>query len=264
MNTIKWIATLLMICILIGTVGCGCWDDPVVLDLESTPTTQADESKSNVEVELTAKENREDNAVTEDLAIGVTLETEQLLESGKLLFTITDASWITNRLDLPEENESLEHTSIWQPKNGEKVGYHYPDYFLEDGSFIENAGMVLVHINIKSIDAHAIMDPKKGARNEDPYLFDTAIYTLIDMTDKDELGYYYVEEPVYFSEYGKSGYDKDPWLIRLEPGESIDVTIGYVLNGYRSDDTPTDLSQLCLCNTYGNPDSTLIRLNIEE
>lgn len=120
----------------------------------------------------------------------------------------------------------------------------------------------LVDVSIKSDNAIGVTDPQTRDF-DDPYLFRASNLTLVDMTDTDPQGFYYVTEASYFSSpWNDYKEGTDPCVIHLEPGEEKKYTFGFFIGGYKSDGSKTDLSQLCICNTYGNPDSTLVKLGL--
>ena len=114
-------------------------------------------------------------------------------------------------------------------------------------------------MSIKSEDAVGNTDPETGGF-DDPYLFYSNLLSLVDMTDTDSHGFYYVEEADYFSNINE--HEEGSSVIRLEPGEEKTYTYGFFIGGHKSDGSKTDLSNLCLCSTYGSPDSILVKLGL--
>lgn len=271
----SFLFTVLTICLLLCFTACSQFCGPTILDLDSTSSSQPKENEhittedfqENNPTEDSKQEEPQHNYTNNEQtsnneASGVTLEFFRGLESGTLLYTITDARIVTDQDDIPSDGDFINTPSIWQIIDGEEQGYDYPDFIAEDGRFIEDCYLILVDVSIKSDNAIGVTDPKTRDF-DDPYLFRASNLTLVDMTDTDPQGFYYVTEASYFSRpWSDYKEGTDPCVIHLEPGEEKKYTFGFFIGGYKSDGSKTDLSQLCICNTYGNPDSTLVKLGL--
>ena len=269
----KTVAILLAAILLLGTTACSDLKEvlkkPTILELEPNNSSQQGETNptdpsgnsSDATQQVT---DPTDNTQPSSNIGGVTLEVlpgKSGLLSGKLLYTITNAYVVTNQNDIPTDGGYIGTPSIWQMNNGREQGFIYPEFIKDDGRFIDDCYLVLVEVSIKSDNAVGDTDPRTGDF-DDPYLFRSNRLTLVDMTDTDPNGFYYVTEAGYFSGLWEQNADNDPSVIRLEPGEEKTYTYGFFIGGYKSDGSKTDLSQLCVCNTYGNPDSILVKLGL--
>lgn len=271
----SFLFTVLTICLLLCFTACSQFCGPTILDLDSTSSSQPKENEQVTTEDFQENDPRDDSKRQEpqhestnheqtsnNEESGVTLEFFRGLESGTLLYTITDARIVTDQDDIPSDGDFISTPSIWQIIDGEEQGYDYPDFIAEDGRFIEDCYLILVDVSIKSDNAIGVTDPQTRDF-DDPYLFRASNLTLVDMTDTDPQGFYYVTEASYFSSpWNDYKEGTDPCVIHLEPGEEKRYTFGFFIGGYKSDGSKTDLSQLCLCNTYGNPDSILVKLGL--
>lgn len=267
------LSIVIIICILLCFTACSDSQNllkkPTILELEPTNSSQQGETNatdpsSNSSDATQPVTDPTDSTQASSNIDGVTLEVlpgKSGLLSGKLLYTITNAYVVTNQNDIPTSGGYIGTPSIWQMSNGQEQGFIYPDFIKDDGNFIDDCYLVLVEVSIKSDNAVGDTDPRTGDF-DDPYLFRSNRLTLVDMTDTDPHGFYYVTEAGYFSGLWEQNADNDPSVIRLEPGEEKTYTYGFFIGGYKSDGSKTDLSQLCVCNTYGNPDSILVKLGL--
>lgn len=266
----KIVAILFVALLLLGTTACSNLQEtlkkPTILELNPNNSSQqgetnpTDPSGNSSDAPQQATDPTESTQPSNNIS-GATLEFVSGLQSGKLLYTITNAYVVTNQNDIPTDGGFIGTNSVWQMSNGREQSFTYPDFIKEDGSFIDDCYLILVDIAIKSENAMGHTEPPKKMF-DDPYLFSSNRLTLVDITDTDPHGFYYVTEAAYFSGLWEQKENNDPAVIRLEPGEEKTYTYGFFIGGYKSDGSKTDLSQLCLCNTYGNPDSILVKLGL--
>ena len=250
----RLIAVFLAVCLLLGLTACAgeAEAEPTILDLNGGGS---DSTSSGAD-------GTSDGART-----GVTIEDSDDLKSGTLLYTVTGARAVNRAEDIPTDGGFDEYGDVWQIIDGEEVGYLYPEMFLEDGSLLENCYLILVDITVESRDAvaktysdYGYEKPVQGLY-EDPYVFRCDWLTLVDPTEKISEGQYYYQTMDYFSRMNER--EEHNFTFRLEPGETTSFTIGYLIGGFKHDGSLTDLSQLCLCNTSGDiQTSTLIRLGL--
>lgn len=266
----KIAAILLAVMLLFGTTACSnpqnLLKKPTILELDPNNSSQqgemnpTDPSSNSSDAIQQATEPTGNTQPSNNIS-GVTIELFSELQSGKLLYTITNAYVVTNKNDIPTNGGFIGTPSVWQMNNGQEQSFIYPEFIKDDGNFIDDCYLILVDITIKSENAMGYTEPPKKMF-DDPYLFSSNRLTLADMTDTDPHGFYCVTEADYFSGLWEQNKDTDPAVIRLEPGEAKTYTYGFFIGGYKSDGSKTDLSQLCLCNTYGNPDSILVKLGL--
>lgn len=247
-------------CLLILLSACNRFDAPTILDLDAHPTKSDTSSKDNSNVSDVQSHN-----IVDEETYGVTLEFNELtrdLVEGKLLYTITAAKAITHTNEIPAIDAIDPETIIWQPDGSNIIDYSYPDFVNEDGSFLPNCYLILVDVSVESQNATAITRLNSEGQYEDPYTFRADRLTLVDLSNTDTAGFFYVEEVDYFSNYAECS--EHPLAFRLEPGDKKEFTLGWFIGGYKYDGSLTKLSNLCLCDTYGNPDSTLVKLGLGE
>lgn len=222
--------------------------------------------------------------VQEDSIHSLELEDHLQVESGKLVYTVTDAWIVKDIVDIPSE-ETFSTTGCWQVIDGKLIHYlftrendtsnhtvdpaiQYSSIVKDDGSFVDNAYIVMVAVDIENQDAVALQDHGGFCFNDDPYVFTADVFSLINTEDTHKKGYY-GNAPFLFSEYGKYGNPHFPFLYKLEPGEKMSVTIGFLTGGYKISDYHNtnaellDLSKFCLCVTRCEYDSPMINLSLE-
>lgn len=242
-------------CMILVLVGCSK-EAPTILELDDPHSTAATE----IDPTPDSTSNRDDCSETSS---GVTIEfseeTKDLVE-GTLLFTIVNATIVTHEDNIPLEGGTFSDCAIWQIQNDEVVEYRYPNFINADGSFLEDSCLVLVEVVVESQNATARTDVENGALYDNPYIFRADRLTLADLTRKDRGGYYIVEELDYFS--GLNSCVEHPFAYQLKPGEVKTFTLGWFIGGHKHDGSLTDFSNLCLCDTYGNRDSTLVKLGL--
>ena len=265
------LSIVIVVCMLLSFTACSNLQNPskkpTILELEPDNSSQQGETETTTpsgdSTDIT-QPSTDPASSTEpsNTTGGVTLEIpsgEDGLASGKLIYNIQKAYVVTNQKDIPTEGGFWETPSVWQMRNGQEQAFKYPEFIKDNGDFMDDCYLILVEISIKSENAVGNTDPKTGGF-DDPYLFDSSVLTLVDMTDIDPHGYYYVKEADYFSNINE--HEEGSSVIRLEPGEEKTYTYGFFIGGYKSDGSKTDLSNLCLCNSYGNPDSILVKLGL--
>lgn len=166
--------------------------------------------------------------------------------SGKLIYTATNVSIVTDKIDIPLDGGFTDDAAFnfylgedeaeYDP--GKDISYRYPNITDENGAFVEGGYLVLVDFHVQSDDAKSYTTSDLDSEGypmgmfDDPYLF-TPTPVLVDLSKlTDE---YYAGTPYqYFSlrdeehevefEPGHSLY-----CFRLEPGESIDFTLGWLV-----------------------------------
>lgn len=189
------------------------------------------------------------------------------LESGKLLLTISNARKIYNSQDIPANGGFVQPLHLWQVKNNEYIDYHDDKVFGANGSFLKNAYMVLVDVTVESQAAVAVTDPNEGMVNddpylyEDPYIFDCAMIRLTDLGGNVYQGLFPTMPVTYYSR--KDMCQEHPRYYRLEPGETISFTLGFLVGGYREDGSLIDPSDLALGATMGETNAAYVLLGLE-
>ena len=266
------LSIVIIVCMLLSFTACSNFPKPsgkpTILELEPGNSSQQGETETTTpsgnSTDIT-QPSTDPASGTEpsNTTGGVTLEIssgENGLVSGKLIYTIQKAYVVTNQKDIPTEGGFFDNPpSVSLMRNGQEQAFKYPEFIKDNGDFMDDCYLILVEISIKSENAVGNTDPVTG-EFDDPYLFRSNRLTLVDMTDTNPDGFYNVTEARYFSNLGE--HKEGSSVIRLEPGEEKTYTYGFFIGGYKSDGSKTDLSNLCLCNTYGNPDSILVKLGL--
>lgn len=183
--------------------------------------------------------------------------------SGYLLYTITSARVATSveEMQCPPDGFLLEACYSEEKVDGYSLVLDMPPFVQDDGSFRDGYCVVLVDITVES--RNAAMRTGEMIDYDDPYLFRAdSLITLVDLED-DQGDYpganYSYKDIRYFSE--KDQFPEHETAFRLEPGETIDCTVGYILNAESYGGT-IDFSRFRACTSSGHPDSALVDLNL--
>lgn len=265
MKTKQWLALGAVACLLISLTGCRRGPDPrnaTFLNLHGTQPT--------VLPDTTAPGTVPSQSVPEPTGqrSGVTLEFTRHLKEGKLLCTVTDAQAVTREQDYALTADCFTHDArlVVNHADGSETAYRYPDFIGSDGSYVEGGYLILVDMTVTSQDAvsYTTEDLDENGNPlglyEDPYIFRADLFfTLADLSEVKDGPYYWYSDVEYFSARGRQA--EHSMAYRLEPGESISFTLGFLL-GNKLDASPRDLTQLYLCDSMGNPDSTFIDLGM--
>lgn len=182
--------------------------------------------------------------------------------SGYLLYTITSARVATSVEEMQCSPDGfLRDTYLTLDQNGNWEQLDTPTHIQEDGTFVEGYYVILVDITVENHDAARRTD--LPGYYEDPYLFRAdGLLFLADMEaergDYPNANYSY-DYLDYFSQ--KDSYPEHPCVFRLEPGETIDFTVGFLLDSEAYGGT-IDFSRFRACTTSGHPDSAFVDLNL--
>lgn len=189
------------------------------------------------------------------------------LKFGKLVFNITDSRIVRCPQDIPNEGGYVRELHFWQIREDEYIDYRDSNVLSMDGTFLENAYMVLVDVTVDSINATAVTDPYEGMINDDPYLFDNpylfdcAMVRLADLGGEVYQNLFPTVPVTYFSKMGMC--KEHPRYYYLEPGDSITFTLGFLVGGYREDGSLIDPSDLALGATMGETNAAYVLLGLE-
>lgn len=177
-------------------------------------------------------------------------------DHGYLSFTLSNVRYLGQGDAWPQTNYlneaylELNNENTW-------VEYEWPVCLNQDGTPKKGWNLVLVDVKVTNYDAAARLGDYSDT---DPYLFrGDGVCTLIDLRLKYENNYV-AQNIDYFSELGK--YPEHYVLYRVEPGESVTFTIGF-LKKTKGQDTADPYEYLRLCNTTGNLRSVFMRLDEE-
>ena len=197
-----------------------------------------------------------------------------ILKSGSLHHTFKSARIVTSIDDIPNTDCFLREALQYLNENNEWETGELPVFVQEDGSF---AGAYVLLIDVTTTSENAVnyttddLDAEGYPLGEydDPYLFrvDT-LGTLVALNhpENNELNYW----PLGHMEYN-SLYYHDPELpdnhysYHLEPGETIEYTIGFIIyeDCFTAFDCELDFSQLYFNILHQAVPGKLIDLNLE-
>lgn len=195
------------------------------------------------------------------------------LKEGKLVYTITDARVVNCKEDLPPLEGFPEQ--LFRPEEYDRgddpVYLPYPYFVESDGSFSEGHCLVLIDVTVESQNAKCYTRNDLDAEGYgmgfyyDPYLFRMDELFLTDPTQTNKYGSSVIS---FSAEYlslrnAHPEYPDAHATYRLEPGETIQYTIGYHLwpELFEAYDAQMDLSTLCVCHSVGE---ALVELNLAD
>ncbi|MBR3403820.1 MAG: hypothetical protein IKG91_00820 [Firmicutes bacterium] len=191
--------------------------------------------------------------------IGETMEGTLSGTEGTVRITVTDC-----RL-LREDDESLDPskfcTNIDYMMPAMKYGeiqptlYYYPRFVQEDGTFIDGILMVLITVRIENVDAKNNEHAFNHLGSE--YLFHPTVRPVSSKWRRDSVKSPWrrvviYDEPAYFTLLGEYS-EQHPFHIYLEPGESLEYTIGYYLSDRQGTgkEIPSEIRlEVCLNGSY--------------
>ncbi len=149
-----------------------------------------------------------------------TPETCPFLKEGELAYTVTGARVITNINDLPD-GTLFDDTA-------EATG--------EDGSFLSGVYMVMLDISFENRGAANYVSGEESkivALYSDPYLFWIKNYLYLQDVGNDVVSANAAEiGPTFYSDFGKysaTGSGLTNEAVRVEPGETRQITLGYTV-----------------------------------
>lgn len=227
-------------------------------------------------LDLSDKQNAEDpttattgssGEMNSELVFEITPTLDSNMKSGKLVLTISNPRVINNATEIENLNGLFDSIVPVYDQAGEHIYKHnssrWPSFIQENGNFVDGVHLILIDVSVQSIDAHmrTIYDTDENGlyagSYADPYILrsDQTI-GLADLSGKVNnsdaasvfsdgagLGTYKTWYQAYFSRSGECS--EHPAAYYLEPGESIEYTVGYLI-GNRSDGSDYDLSELYL------------------
>lgn len=194
----------------------------------------------------------------QQLTFELTPEQDPDMIQGKLIFTLTGARVVTREQDIPEGGIAGEPAVVFNGDGTETIySCREREFIREDGSFVDGVYMILLDVTVESQDFLYKTKDEKGPFY-DPYLFRSQFFFWIkDPNDGYGIGsargYYNIN---FYSGFGENvnaedreryeAYNVDNYnlAVRILPGESKSITLGYVI-GNNLDGTPRNLEDLC-------------------
>lgn len=214
------------------------------------------------------------NDTQKTLNMGDSFEEPTVLKSGKLIHTFTDARIVTSIDGIPDTGCFLHEALVYLNEDNRWETGDVPSFVQEDGSFA-GASMILIDVTTTSENATQYTtkdldsDGYPLGEYDDPYLFrvDTmGTLVALNHAENDELNYWgfgYVE---YNSLYNHNPELPDNhYSYHLEPGETIEYTIGFIIyeDRFIALDCEVDFSQLYFNILHQAVPGKLIDLNLE-
>lgn len=212
---------------------------------------------------------------------GVVLEYRNL-KFGSLSCSFSNARFVNNMHDLPTIGKQYLRggQSIYMLSEGTEtrvdvVDQHFTD---QNGSFFDGVYLLLVDVRVTSNNAtdwtsyetHTQSDGTQVPAGEftDPYLFRVDSIVSLSDTSIETTNYegssgpdsYYTRSINYYSRMGEN--PENPILFRLEPGDEITFTIGFLVGDNRKGG-PNDLTCLVLSDYSGGFEGNFIDLQLE-
>lgn len=256
------ICSLLVFCLIGSLAGCA-----------SNPINNLTNAQNNAESTSPSENNYETNSPG-TLKLGEAFEDPNALKSGKLTHTITNAKVIACLEDVPSVDCFFERVFHYRAEDGQWVAGSLPTFVAEDGTFsdtylilldVETTSDGATQYTTKDLDA----DGYPLGEYDDPYLFRADYFgTLVALnhTENNELNYYGLSYIEYYSNYNKDLSLSDPHITyRLEPGETIEYQIGFILEDemFAGFGCEIDFSELYFSIPGQQTWSTLVDLNLE-
>lgn len=204
------------------------------------------------------------------------------LKFGSLSCSFSNARFVDNIHDLPTIGKQYFRggQSIYMLSEGTEtrvdvVDQHFTD---QNGSFFDGVYLLLVDVRVTSNNAtdwtsyetHTQSDGTQVPAGEftDPYLFRVDSIVSLSDTSIETTNYegssgpdsYYTRSINYYSRMGEN--PENPILFRLEPGDEITFTIGFLVGDNRKGG-PNDLTCLVLSDYSGGFEGNFIDLQLE-
>ena len=153
------------------------------------------------------------------------------LKSGKLVCTFHGIRLSDDISELSNPEGFRSDAAIFCVDN-----LSYPEFIQEDGQFVPGVYLLLVNITVTSDGAVSNTRRDRDSMGnplgqfDDPYLFrsDDLVFVVDlapELTSRGFIGTYAM---AYFSDMNRRA--EHPVVFRLEPGESIDVTVGFLVS----------------------------------
>lgn len=170
----------------------------------------------------------------------ITFSRQYGLQSGELIYTLTNPRLIRNISDLPDTQAENGGFGIESFYYSEKATESYPDFLAEDGSFPSGTYILLIDVTVESQSARAYTTEDLNDLGTpiglitDPYIFNAdniiKVGAAVNTTGQqsiDEMEIVY-HSPTYYS--GLGSQEERLYAYRLEPEQNITFTLGYGLS----------------------------------
>ena len=177
-------------------------------------------------------------------------------EEGALALTVTNAKIVHN---FSQNGLSADNTYGMPYVVLDGFTYTYPDFLDENTEMMDGSSLLLVDVTIENIDAVRCEFPETN----DPYLFrGDGFLCLCDLSRPDggtkEDGQFVWASVKYFNLLNSEPIH--PLAFRLEPGETIQVQIGFFLDDYW--DNPNTLFLSNHAGQYSNSDDRCLFIDL--
>ncbi len=188
---------------------------------------------------------------------------DSFISQGEMIVTLSNARIVSRKEDIPEGSFYDKESLLYSERL--KKYYFSSEIFEEDGTFVDDAQMILVDITYESL----------GAENEssldsygDLYLFNLfSEFIIFDPVGLEQYQQPIQRHNIYFAScYGEVEAPGAGFCFRLAPGEKRTITVGYVVSPYYADGTPRDMSGLCLLQgdpgVYGGDETKTVLIHL--
>lgn len=247
-----------ILCLMCVYVLSGCKSEPEPFDIDevSVPVNiiEVSPDENSGDTSMTS-EDSESKDIYSKIGYSWSLDDAQaLVRSGKIDFTLEKAWAVDNIEKIPGTAQSFyaDGSFFIYSENGDIIkDVRYPDFIMEDGSFIGGGQIILLEIFIHNQDA--ISEVAVVDEYTSPYLF-RADSIIRVQHDGSEL------YPYYFEQAGK--YADHPMLFQVNPGEDETICVGFYVSG-NIDGTCRDLSGYKAKIFLNDRKMVLIDLNLE-
>lgn len=192
-----------------------------------------------------------------------------LLKCGELHYTLSNARLVNDIASIPVMSGFLDDAACIFPGNAESVFGNASVYIDEliqaDGTFIPGAYLLLVDLTVTShgAKAYTLHDLDEEGYPMGQFAADNLFHIdhIINLSstpqyDPDETLFYSLS---YYSE--KNSQAEHPLIFKLNDGESISVTIGFLVDDINVGGR-FNLEKIALCDIMGDPNATYVELNL--
>ena len=218
---------LCMLCI--GTLS-GCKKEPFIIDevrvpvriIEETVEEPVDVEEDSIVDSMYRKQNRR---IYSEIGYSWKIdENNPIIVSGTMELTLQKAWTVNNINEASGSTDSIYDTyaelHVFNEQGQIIDTVRYPDFIMEDGSFIAGGQLVLLEITVHNIDAESEIARVCGYSSPYMFLADTLIQMIYG---EDEIHVFFFKEA--------RTYPDDPMVFQVNPGKEETICIGYLLSG---------------------------------
>ena len=247
----RFLVLSIAIALSVALAYCNVLSDPTVYEKASTsyPQKQCIDNHNNANL-------------VETTSIG-------LLKCGELHYTLSNARLVNDIGSIPVMSGFLDDAACIFPGKAESAFENasvYVDELIQaDGTFIPGAYLLLVDLTVTShgAKAYTLHDLDEEGYPMGQFAADNLFHIdhIINLSstpqyDPDETLFYCLS---YYSE--KNSQAEHPLIFKLNDGESISVTIGFLVDDINFGGR-FNLEKIALCDIMGDPNAAYVELNL--